>query len=117
MQHLVDVGAPLSIIACRLHGSMPYRSNGVHLLAPAWPDCGAVSLEKEICEGTAASGGATLCAQVLLPAGPDAQQLPEWIFERSPGELKAAAVAARRRQDLEQVKHHLPSTYSSTYYE
>ncbi len=41
--------------------------------------------------------------QVLLPAGVDAQPLPDWIFERSPAELKAAAAAARKRQDLEQV--------------
>jgi hypothetical protein len=44
-----------------------------------------------------------LPVQVLLPAGPDAQQLPAWIFERSPSELKAAAASARKRQDLEQV--------------
>ena len=52
--------------------------------------------------------------QVLLPAGRDAQQLPDWIFERSPAELKAAAMAARRRQDLEQVKGNISSSCKRT---
>ena len=48
------------------------------------------------------------CMQVLLPAGVDAQPLPDWIFERSPAELKAAAAAARKRQDLEQARPTCP---------
>ena len=53
---------------------------------------------------------AWLPLQVLLPAGPDAQQLPAWIFERSPTELKAAAAAARKRQELEQVRSCPPAS-------
>ena len=46
----------------------------------------------------------SITMQVLLPTGVDAQPLPDWIFVRSPAELKAAAAAARKRQDLEQVR-------------
>ncbi|KAK9814988.1 hypothetical protein WJX73_003982 [Symbiochloris irregularis] len=40
--------------------------------------------------------------QVLIPTDVDAS-VPEWVFERSPAELKAAIVAARRRREQGEV--------------
>ncbi len=40
---------------------------------------------------------------VLLPTEPDAH-VPDWVFERTGAEMKAAFMAARSRRDLDQVR-------------
>ena len=40
--------------------------------------------------------------QVLIPTDVDAS-VPDWVFERSPAELKAAVAAARRRREQGEV--------------
>ena len=52
--------------------------------------------------------------QVVLPSGPDgAAQVQDWVFKRTPAELKEAMLEARRKKEQSEVGcFAIPETYT-----
>ena len=42
-------------------------------------------------------------SQVLLPSGAGGNSVPDWVYQRTPAELKEALLAARRKQEQSEV--------------